>query len=470
METININLENITSIEFDSRKVAKGSLFVATCGTLTDGHKYIDKAIENGAKIVVCEKMPETLHLGVEYFEVEDSHKELALLASRFFGNPSHNLTIVGVTGTNGKTTTATLLYHLFKKLGYCCGLLSTVENIIDGEVFPSTHTTPNPVELNRLLSVMVQRGCQYCFMEVSSHSMVQRRTEGLRFRGGIFTNLTHDHLDYHGTFAEYLKAKKSFFDALPSNSFALTNLDDKNGEVMLQNCKAQHRTYSLRSLANYRTKIVETHLDSTLLRINSNDIWVQFIGKFNAYNLTAIYGAAIELGAEKQEVLEALSQLVPVSGRFETIRSSDNRVAIVDYAHTPDALKSVLDTINELQCSGKVITVVGCGGDRDALKRPIMAQIAAQNSSQAILTSDNPRGEEPSKILGQMSEGLNAALRSKTLVIENRREAIKCAATLAQSGDIILIAGKGHETYQEVKGVRSHFDDKEEISACLLS
>lgn len=468
METKNINLNNISSIEFDSRKVTTGSLFVAICGTLTDGHKYIDKAIENGASVIVCEELPEVQVPNVEYLKVADSHKELALLASKFYGNPSHNLNIVGVTGTNGKTTTATLLYHLFKKLGYCCGLLSTVENIIDGEVFAATHTTPDPLELNRLLSIMVERGCQYCFMEVSSHSMVQRRTEGIKFKGGVFTNLTHDHLDYHGTFVEYLKAKKSFFDALPSDGFALTNLDDRNGEVMLQNCKAQHRTYSLRSLANYRTKIVENHLDGTLLRINSNEIWVQFIGKFNAYNLSAIYGAAIELGADEQEVLEALSQLTPVSGRFETIRSNDNKIAIVDYAHTPDALKNVLDTINELQCGGRVITVVGCGGDRDAQKRPIMAQIAAENSSQVILTSDNPRGEEPSEILRQMSEGLNAAQKSKVLVIENRHEAIKCAATLAQSGDVILIAGKGHETYQEVKGVRSHFDDKEEITACF--
>lgn len=464
MESTKIDISKVTSIEFDSRKVTKGSLFVAIKGVLTDGHQYIAKAVELGASVVVCEELPMELSDEVEYFKVEDSHRELAQLAAKFYGNPSHSLEVVGVTGTNGKTTTATLLYHLFEKLGYCCGLLSTVENIIDGEVFPSTHTTPNPVELNRLLALMVERGCQYCFMEVSSHSLVQRRCEAIRFRGGIFTNLTHDHLDYHGTFAEYLRAKKSFFDSLPASSFALTNLDDRNGEVMLQNCKAHHKSYSLRSLATYRTKVVENHLDGTLLRINSSEIWVQFIGRFNAYNLTAIYGAAIELGADEQEVLEAMSQLIPVSGRFETIRSQDNVVCVVDYAHTPDALKNVLDTINELQSEGRVITVVGCGGDRDSSKRPIMAQIAVDNSGQVILTSDNPRTENPADILNDMTSGLDFAQSKKAIVIENRHEAIKCAASMAVSGDIILIAGKGHETYQEVNGVRSHFDDKEEI------
>lgn len=460
-----ISLKNITAIEFDSRQVRANTLFVAICGTLTDGHKYIDTAIENGATAIVCQELPEKQKEGIKYYLVDDSHATLALLASEFYGNPSRKLKLIGVTGTNGKTTTVSLLYSLFEKLGYKCGLLSTVEHRVAGEIFNSTHTTPNPVELNRLLALMVERGCHYCFMEVSSHSMVQRRTEGLLFSGGIFTNLTHDHLDYHGTFAEYLKAKKSFFDALPSDSFALTNVDDRNGAVMLQNCKAKRCTYSLRSMADYQTKVIESHLDGTLLRINRSDVWVQFIGRFNAYNLTALYGAAIELGAEPDEVLAAASQLTPVNGRFDTIRAEDGRLAVIDYAHTPDALKNVLDTINELKKEGRVITVVGCGGDRDTTKRPIMAQIAAQSSTQVILTSDNPRTENPIDILKNMSDGLSDLERKKTIIIENRGEAIKTAAILALKGDIILIAGKGHETYQEINGVRNHFDDKEQIA-----
>ncbi len=463
-----IELNNISSIEFDSRAVKQGSLFVATRGTLTDGHQYIDKAIENGATVIVCEELPSTQKDGIAYHKVEDAHSTLALLASEFYGNPSHSLKLVGVTGTNGKTTTATLLYSLFTKLGYRCGLLSTVEHRIAGEVFTSTHTTPNPVELNHLMSMMVEQGCDYCFMEVSSHSLVQRRTDGLRFSGGIFTNLTHDHLDYHGTFADYRDAKKSFFDNLPKESFALTNIDDRNGEIMLQNCAARKLSYSLRSIADYRTKVIESHLDGMQLRINSTDVWVQFIGRFNAYNLTAVYGAALELGADSGEVLASMSELVPVNGRFDTVRSTDGRVAVVDYAHTPDALKNVLDTINELQISGRVITVVGCGGDRDTTKRPIMARIAVEGSGQVILTSDNPRTENPTSILEQMTEGLDAESRRKALVIENRAEAIRTAAALAQKGDIILIAGKGHETYQEINGVRTHFDDKEQIAAAF--
>ncbi|MFI3286887.1 MAG: UDP-N-acetylmuramoyl-L-alanyl-D-glutamate--2,6-diaminopimelate ligase [Rikenellaceae bacterium] len=464
---MNINLSKTTSIEFDSRKVKQGSLFVAVRGTLTDGHLYIDRAIEMGAQIIVCEDIPQTTCPGVEYIQVKDCHSALSQIAGDFYSHPSLELSLVGVTGTNGKTTTATMLYHLFRSMGYKCGLLSTVENRINDEIYPSTHTTPDAVELNALLRKMVTEGCTHCFMEVSSHAMVQRRVEGLHFSGGIFTNLTHDHLDYHGTFSEYLKAKKSFFDMLPSSSFALTNKDDRNGEVMLQNCKAAHRTYSLRSLATYNTKIIESHLEGMQLRINGTEVWVQFLGKFNGYNLTAIYATAIELGEDSDKVLEALSKLTPVAGRFETIRSTDGRLAVVDYAHTPDALKSTLqtivDVISESRGGGRIITVVGCGGDRDNTKRPVMASIAAQLSHQVILTSDNPRSEDPYAILSEMEGGLSTEELQKTLTIENRASAIKTATTLAKSGDIILIAGKGHETYQEIKGVRTHFDDREE-------
>lgn len=463
-----IDLSKIKSIQFDSRRVTPGALFVAVRGTLTDGHRYISSAVEAGAVAIVCEELPAEQKTGVEYFVVADAHRELALLASEFYGNPSTRLKLVGITGTNGKTTTATLLYDLFTALGYCVGLLSTVENRVAGKVSPSTHTTPDAVELNSLLAQMVDAGCDYCFMEVSSHSMVQRRTEGLTFAGGVFTNLTHDHLDYHGTFAEYLKAKKTFFDALPEGAFALTNVDDRNGEVMLQNCAARKATYSLRSLATYHTKVIEAHLDGMLLRVNSIEAWVQFIGRFNAYNLTAVYGVAVELGAAPAEVLAAISTLKPVSGRFDTVRAADGRLAVVDYAHTPDALKNVLDTINELRGAGEVITVVGCGGDRDAAKRPIMATIAADNSSRVILTSDNPRSEDPAEILRQMNAGLDPVQMRKVLTIENRAEAIRTAAVLARPSDIILIAGKGHETYQERNGDRIHFDDREHIAAAF--
>ncbi len=465
---MNIDLKDITSIEFDSRMVQDGSLFVATRGTLTDGHNYIESAVERGAKVVVCEELPAVKLSGIEYIEVEDSHSALSHLAAEFYDFPSKQIKLVGVTGTNGKTTTATLLYNLFTTLGYKCGLLSTVENRIGSGVSPATHTTPNAVELNRLLREMVDSGCSHCFMEVSSHALVQRRVEAVEFCGGIFTNLTHDHLDYHGSFAEYLKAKKSFFDALPKGAFALTNLDDRNGEVMLQNCKALHRGYSLRTISHYSTKIVESHLDGTLLRINNTEIWVQLIGRFNAYNITAIYGTAIELGEDREEVLAALSTLQSVGGRFETIRGNDGRLAVVDYAHTPDALRSVLETISEV-CKGshkdsKIITVVGCGGDRDKLKRPIMALLAVQHSDQVILTSDNPRSENPNAILDDMISGLTAEQQRQTLTIENRSQAIKTAAVIARPSDVILIAGKGHETYQEIAGIRNHFDDKEEI------
>lgn len=460
----NIDLTKITSIEFDSRAVKSGSLFVATRGTLVDGHNFIEKAIEQGALIVVCEELPSATVSGVKYIKVDDSHSALAYLAAKFYDNPSHKLKLVGVTGTNGKTTTATLLHDLFQKLGYKAGLLSTVVNKVGDTAIASTHTTPNPVELNELLAQMVEAGCDYCFMEVSSHALVQRRTDALRFVGGIFTNLTHDHLDYHKTFAEYLKAKKSFFDTLPTEAFALTNIDDKNGIVMLQNCKAAKRTYSLRSLGDYHATIVESHLDGTLLRLNEHELWVHLIGRFNAYNLAAIYGTAVELGAPEVEVLAAISTLGSVNGRFETIKSKNGILAVVDYAHTPDALDNVLSTIAEIKGNAKIITVAGCGGDRDNTKRPVMARIAAERSDRAILTSDNPRTEDPQQILTQMEAGLDPVLRRKTLTISDRREAIRTAVALATMGDIILIAGKGHETYQDINGIKNHFDDKEEV------
>lgn len=457
-------------IVFDSRKVEAGCTFVAIKGTAVDSHKFIDSAIDGGATTVVCEVMPDLERKGVNYKVVCDSREALADLAAQYFGNPSQKLKLVGITGTNGKTTTATLLHSLFTSLGYKCGLLSTVVNKVGEQIVAATCTTPDPMELNELLAQMVDSGCHYCFMEVSSHAMAQKRTHSLKFAGAIFTNLTHDHLDYHGTFAEYLKAKKSFFDGLDSDAFALTNVDDKNGDVMLQNCAARRCSYSLRSLAHYGCKVIEEQLDGMQLRINGNDLWVQFIGRFNAYNLTAVYGAAVELGADAQQVLQAMSTLVPVAGRFDVVRSADGKLAIVDYAHTPDALKNVLDTIAELRDAGSVIVVVGCGGDRDKTKRPIMARIAAQGSTRLILTSDNPRSEEPNAILDEMLSGLNAEQKSRTLVIENREQAIKTASALATTGDVILIAGKGHETYQERNGVREHFDDKEIVGLCFAA
>ena len=457
--------DKIGSIESDSRKAAPGSMFVAVRGTLTDGHNYIDKAIGQGAAAVVCEVLPEKLNPEVTYIEVEDSSVALAEIASAFHDHPSRKLKLTGVTGTNGKTTTATLLYDLFTGFGYACGLLSTVVNKIAGRDIAATHTTPDPLELNRLLAEMVDAGCEYCFMEVSSHSLVQNRVHGLHFVGGIFTNLTHDHLDYHKTFAEYLKAKKSFFDILPQEAFALTNIDDRNGEVMLQNCPARHKTYSLRNKANYHCRIIESHLDGMLIEINSSQAWLQFIGRFNAYNLLAIYGTAMELGASKEETLQVMSTLKPVAGRFECIRSVDGKLSIVDYAHTPDALQNVLSTINDLKGGGEIITVVGCGGDRDNSKRPVMARIAAEMSNRAILTSDNPRTEDPAEILRQMQAGLDPTLLPRTLTIADRREAIRTAVALARGGDIILIAGKGHEPYQEIDGVRHHFDDRQQVA-----
>lgn len=462
----------IRCIQFNSRKVEKGDLFVAVRGTQVDGHAYILDAVAQGASVIICETLPEgDLNPEVSYVLVEDSSAALAILASAYYGHPSEKLKLVGVTGTNGKTTVATLLYDLFTALGHTCGLISTVVYRVGDQRIESTHTTPDPLTLNRLMAEMVEAGCNYCFMEVSSHSIVQQRVAGLRFVGGIFTNITHDHLDYHKTFAEYIKAKQAFFTHLPKEAFALTNLDDRNGEVMLQNAAVRRKvTYSLRNMADYHCRIIEEHLDGMELDFNGQEVWVQFIGRFNAYNLAAIYGAALELRQDSAEVLRILSTLHPVSGRFEQIRAADGRLGIVDYAHTPDALQNVIDTVNELRKSdAQLITVVGCGGNRDTTKRPIMARVAADGSSRVILTSDNPRFEDPQVILDEMRGGLDAVQSARTLVIADRREAIRTACALAKAGDIILVAGKGHEPYQEVVGVRHHFDDREELTATFM-
>ena len=461
----------ITGIESDSRKIEKGFLFVAVKGTATDGHQYIATAIEKGATAIVCETMPESLDDNVTYIQVTDSNLAIALLASAFNGYPSEQLKLVGVTGTNGKTTIATLLYKLFSQLGYKSGLLSTVCNYVVDKEVAATHTTPDPISLNKLLKEMVDAGCEYAFMEVSSHSVAQERIGGLDFDGGIFTNLTRDHLDYHQTVEAYLKAKKGFFDMLPAKAFALTNLDDKNGMVMLQNTAAKKCTYSMRTLADFKGQIIEDHFDGMLLDINGKEVVTRFVGKFNASNLLAVYGAAIELGAEPEEVLIQLSLLTPVAGRFETIRSANGFTAIVDYAHTPDALTNVLTAIHEvLEGRGQVITVVGAGGNRDKGKRPLMAKEAAKASDKVILTSDNPRFEEPNDIIADMAAGLDPVDKKKTLQIADRKEAIRTAVMLAQPGDVILIAGKGHEDYQEVKGEKHHFDDREVVREILAS
>ena len=453
----------VDSVEFDSRRVQANSLFVAIEGVSIDGHQYIDGAIRSGANVVICETLPSEVVEGVTYICVEDSNIALGRVANNFYGHPSRKLKLVGITGTNGKTTTATLLYDLFRALGYKVGLISTViYRINDKDVF-STHTTPDALSLNRLLSEMVDVGCEYCFMEVSSHSIVQGRISGLEFVGGVFSNITHDHLDYHKTFAEYIRAKKLFFDNLPKGSFALVNADDKNGSVMVQNSGATVYKYSLQNVVDFRCKISEMLFDGMLLSIDSVELWVSFLGRFNAYNLLSVYGTAILLGAEKGEVLCAMSGLKSVNGRFEYVRSQSGLTAIVDYAHTPDALENVISTINEIRTPDqKLFVVVGCGGDRDATKRPKMANIAASDSDLAILTSDNPRHENPDDILTQMRAGLEP--KARYLVITDRREAIKSAVMMASGGDIILVAGKGHETYQDVQGVKHHFDDKEEI------
>ena len=455
----------IGQIVSDSRRVVPGSLFVAVRGVAVDGHQYIASAIEKGAVAIVCEEFPEELADKATFIVVKDSAYALGMLLSRSYGDPSQKLKLVGVTGTNGKTTIATVLYELFRRLGYKVGLLSTVCNYIDGEAIPTDHTTPDPITLHALIARMVEAGCTYAFMEVSSHSIDQRRISGLDFDGGIFTNLTRDHLDYHKTVENYLKAKKKFFDELPAKAFALTNVDDKSGMVMLQNTKAQKLTYSLRTLADFKGRILESHFEGTDLLINDKEVTVRFVGRFNAYNLLAVYGAAVSLGADPDEVLVALSAMHPVSGRFETIHSPEGFTAIVDYAHAPDALTNVLNSIHEvLEGKGRIITVVGAGGNRDKGKRPLMAKEAARLSDQVILTSDNPRFEEPDAIIQDMVAGLTKADLERTLCITDRAQAIKTATMLAKRGDVILVAGKGHEDYQEVKGVKHHFDDREQL------
>jgi UDP-N-acetylmuramoyl-L-alanyl-D-glutamate--2,6-diaminopimelate ligase len=461
---------SVSGVEFDSRKVLPGNLFVATCGTAADGHAFIPAAIEKGAVAVVCEKMPEQLNNQIAYIQVENSSTALGLLASAWFDFPSSKLTLVGVTGTNGKTTIATLLYQLFRELGHKVGLLSTVCNYVDDIAVEATHTTPDALALNELLDRMVQAGCTYAFMEVSSHSVEQGRIAGLEFDGGIFTNLTRDHIDYHLTFENYLHAKKKFFDQLPAYGFALTNLDDKNGMVMLQNSQAKKHTYSLRGMADFKTKILEHGFEGMLLEMNEHEVHVSFIGRFNASNLSAVFGAAVLLGVDELEALRIISSLKSVSGRFETFHAPGGYTAIVDYAHTPDALNNVISTINQiLQGSGRLITVVGCGGNRDKGKRPMMAREAVDGSWKAILTSDNPRFEDPQEILNDMVAGLDVTQKSKSLTIIDRREAIKTACALAQAGDVVLVAGKGHEDYQIIQGVKHHFDDREEVKNCFL-
>ncbi len=455
----------IAGIAFDSRKVEKGFLFIALPGTHVDGHQYINPSIEKGAVAVLCSVLPETANPAITWILSGNPAETLGFIASNFYGNPSRQLKVVGVTGTNGKTTTATLLYRLFTELGYKSGLLSTVCNYIVDQPIHATHTTPDQVQIHDLMARMVGAGCLYCFMEVSSHSVDQYRIAGIDFDGGIFSNLTHDHLDYHKTFAVYRDAKKKFFDQLPEKAFALTNIDDKNGLFMLQNCKARKLTYSSRTLADFKVKVLESHFDGMLLNINGSETWVHFVGDFNAYNLLAVYGAAVSLGAEKNEVLRILSMLRPVDGRFETFRSPMGVFAVVDYAHTPDAVKNVLNSINGVKSGNEmIITVVGAGGDRDKTKRPEMAFEAVTGSDRVILTSDNPRSEEPEQIIADMLVGIPANLRSKVLSITNRKEAIRTACMMARPGDIILIAGKGHEDYQEIKGVKYHFDDREVV------
>lgn len=455
----------VAQVDFDSRKVVKDSLFVAQKGTSVDGHLYIDKAISLGATTIICEELPIRLEANITFIQVEDSSKTLAIIASNFYDNPSSKLKLIGVTGTNGKTTVASLLYQLLKKSGYKTGLLSTVQILVDTTVFNATHTTPDSVTINYYLHKMVLLGVDYCFMEVSSHGIHQKRTEGLEFAGGIFTNLSHDHLDYHVSFASYRDVKKSFFDSLPKTAFALTNLDDKNGNIMLQNTKAKKRTYALKTLADYKAKIIEKSFSGTLISINDTEFWTKLIGNFNAYNLAAIIGVAYELGLEKLEILTIISQLESVSGRFEHLVSDNGVIAIVDYAHTPDALKNVLETINNIRTNNeKLITVIGCGGDRDKTKRPKMAHIASQLSTQAIFTSDNPRTENPDTILEEMEEGVSAENLKKIITISDRRQAIKTACKFSETGDILLIAGKGHENYQEISGERFHFDDLVEV------
>jgi len=455
----------ISHISYSSRTCTGNTVFVAVKGVSTDGHKYIDDAIKQGVAAIVCEVLPEKINPEVTYVKVPDSGLALGIICDNFFGHPSTKLKLVGVTGTNGKTTIATLLYNAFREMGYKSGLLSTICYKVNETLYPATHTTPDPFVINKLLSEMVETGCEYAFMEVSSHAVVQQRIAGLTFAGGIFTNITHDHLDYHKTFESYIEAKKGFFDHLPSSAFALTNIDDRNGEVMIQSTRARRFTYGLRQMADFKCRMIESCIDGMQLNIDGTDLWCKLSGTFNAYNITAIYATAILLGQEKDQVLTVISGLNPAEGRFESMKDNNNVVAIIDYAHTPDALKNVLSTINQVhQGEGRIITVVGAGGDRDKTKRPEMGQIAAEMSQQVILTSDNPRSEDPGKILDDILAGIGITEKKKVLVIENMIKAIKTAYVMAQAGDIILIAGKGHEKYQEIKGVRYPFDDKQII------
>ena len=459
----------IGKIDFDSRKMEQNDVFVAIRGTISDGHDFIAKAIELGATAVVCETFPETIVEGITYIQVKDTNTALAIMAANYFDNPSQKLQLVGVTGTNGKTTIASLLYQLYKKAGYKVGLLSTVKIMVDEVEYKATHTTPDSITINHYLAEMIAAGVEYCFMEVSSHGIHQKRTEALHFVGGVFTNLSHDHLDYHATFAEYRDVKKSFFDHLPKTAFALSNIDDKNGPVLLQNTVAKKCTYALKSYADYKAQILESQLSGLLLKINGNEVWVKLIGTFNAYNLLAIYGTAIELGMESLEALRLLSELESVSGRFQYIVSAANITAIVDYAHTPDALENVLKTINDIRTKNEqLITVVGCGGNRDKTKRPVMGGIASDLSDKAILTSDNPRNEDAEVIISEMEQGVAPQNFKRILSITDRKQAIKTACQLAQPNDIILIAGKGHETYQEINGVRHDFDDMKIVKELL--
>ena len=466
IEIVGCDDRTVSSLIFDSRKSSENVAFFAVRGTQVDGHDYISKSIEQGCHVVVCERLPENIADDVTYYVVDNTAKALGLAASEFYGRPSEKLRLVGVTGTNGKTTIATLLYRLFFNDGYPCGLLSTIENRINNVVVPSTHTTGDQLQINEMLSKMVDAGCEYAFMEVSSHAVDQDRIAGLHFEGGIFTNLTHDHLDYHKTVAAYRDAKKKFFDNLPSSAFALTNLDDKNGMVMLQNTKAKKKTYSLRTDADFKGVVLESYFDGMELKINRNNIFTYLVGRFNVSNLLAIYGAASLLGMNDDDLLKGVSQLQSAPGRFQVVQSESGIVGIVDYAHTPDALKNVLDTINEIRTHNEtLITIAGAGGNRDAAKRPEMAAVAVEKSDRLIITSDNPRFEEPEEIIKQMKAGVGGEYYNKVLSITDRREAIRTAVALAKRGDIILVAGKGHEDYQDIKGVKHHFDDVEELT-----
>lgn len=468
---INKDIENFRNVHFDSRKVEQNDMFIAVKGTQTDGHEFINDVIARGANVIVCENLPENPSDSCCWVVVEDSSVALAKIADAFYNFPSKKIKLVGVTGTNGKTTIATSLYRLVRALGYKAGLLSTIKNLINDKEIPATHTTSDAITINKMLSQMLEAGCEFCFMEVSSHAIHQNRVASLNFVGGIFTNLTHDHLDYHKTFKDYLYAKKAFFDVLPKEAFALVNADDKNAKLMLQNTKAKKLDYSTMQFADYKTKILEHHFEGMLLKINNTEVWVKLIGKFNASNITAIYASAIQLGFNQNEVLKYISLLSAVEGRFETIRSDNGITAIVDYAHTPDALENVLQTITEIiDIENSIITVVGAGGNRDKTKRPIMAQIAAKYSDKLILTSDNPRNEDPQVIINDMLEGFEDKDKNRVLTNINRKEAIRIAVMLAKSNDVILVAGKGHETYQEIEGVRHHFDDKEIINEIFKS